>query len=151
MKIRQASHNDLITLLDLGEKLYLMEKSFEPLLCFTATETETRYTKQLKNEDALFLIAEIEGTIVGYLYAHADKVEYFDTDKLECEIEVIYIEPKYRGKGLAQELLQVCIDWAHNKNVFCLKTGIYAQNNDSIRAFTKLGFSPYHLTLTRNN
>lgn len=146
MIIRKAKRDDVETLVTMGEKLHEVEKTFEPLLTFSYSDFVQHYKEELENPRALLLVAQDQDKVIAYLYAHAQRVEYFDTDKLECEIEVIYVEPEYRGKGLAEKFIDSCLAWAEDKNVFRFKTGIYAQNASSQAAFTKYGFMPYHTT-----
>lgn len=151
MHIRQATIEDLETLIEMGKHLHESEQMFEPLLTFSSKDATKHYEDELKNPLALLLIVEDSGIAIAYLYAHAEPVLYFSTDKLECEIEVIYVASKYRGQGLAQQLVRECVSWAKGKNIFRFKTGIYAENNSSKSAFMKSGFVPYHTTYTLIN
>lgn len=148
--VKIATISDLNQLIKWGEKLHLVEKKFEPLLTFSKKESEDFYRKQLNNPEALFLVASIDNNLVGYLYAHVDKVDYLSTNKYECEIEVIYLDEKARGTGISQELIQKCFDWIKTKDCFRVKAGIYSQNIASQNLFAKMGFEPYHSTYTKS-
>ena len=146
--IRQASTQDLDMLINWGEKLHDVEKKFEPLLIFSKQDSTDFYKKQLNNTDALFLIAEIDHLPVGYLYAHIDKIDYLDTNKNQCEIEVIFLDEPARGTGISQDLIKECLQWIKTKSCFRVITGIYSQNLASQKLFSKIGFKPYHSTYT---
>jgi GNAT superfamily N-acetyltransferase len=146
MNIRTAKNEDVETLVKMGEQLHFVEKEFEPLLTFSKEEARRRYTSELTNPNSLILVAEEDLTPIGYLYSHAEKVEYFNTDKLECEIEVVFVSEEFRGQGVAQLLIEKCLEWAKTKNMLRIKTGIYAQNSSSQSVFAKVGFVPYHIT-----
>lgn len=146
MNTRQATIQDLETLIEMGEQLYFSEKEFEPLLTFSKDVSRERYKKELSNPNALLLVAQDSEKIIGYLYAHADRVEYFSTSKAECEIEVVYVASEYRGQGIAGQLIDGCVAWAKDKHIFRFTSGIYAQNVSSQSAFMKYGFVPYHST-----
>ena len=88
----------------------------------------------------------MDGRAVGYLYAHLDIMDYLETDKPVCEIEVVFVEITARGHGLAQKLISNAIDWAKKNNSIEVKTGIYAVNNCSRKAFEKAGFKEKHVT-----
>ena len=148
MKIHTAQKDELPALIAMGKKLHETEQQFEPLLVFSQEEATERYTQELENPNALLLVAEDTNAVVGYLYAHADRIEYFNTEKRECEIEVVYVSEEYRRKGVAQELVEACIAWAKTKNVFRIKAGAYTQNIASQQAFNKYGFKPYHAIFT---
>ena len=148
MNIRLAKNEDLKALVEMGKQLHLVEKKFEPLLTFSSEEARLRYSKGLTNPNVLLLLAEETHKPIGYLYAHAETVEYLDTNRLECEVEVVFVLPEFRGQGVAQLLIDRCLKWVKTKNVFRVKIGIYAQNTSSQSAFTKIGFTPYHITYT---
>lgn len=150
MNIRTARKNELSALVAMGGRLHETELLFEPLLVFSEKEAIDRYTKEFENPNALLLVAEDNDDVVGYLYAHADKIDYYNTKKLECEIEVVYVTEDYRRKGVARALVEECIIWAKTKNVFRIKIGAYTQNKASQQAFQKYGFTPYHTTFTQN-
>ena len=148
INIKKANKKDLSILLNFGYKLFETEKKFEPLLTFSSKKAKEKYIKELENKSSLFLIVELDKKPIGYLYAHAEKIEYFETNKKECEIEVIYLEPEYRGMGISQQLIEKCIIWSRKNNVFRIKAGIYEGNDNSKKAFNKFGFSRYHSTFT---
>ena len=148
IKIRKAAFDDLDELIAMGQALHKVEKQFEPLLSFSAQEAKKHYSRQLENKEVCFLIAENNGQVLGYLYGHVDMVDYFSTDLPEAEVEVVYLKPESRGKGVAKLLVDKFIAWAKEKKVFRVKTGIYNGNGPSKNFFLKYGFAPYHATYT---
>lgn len=105
MNIRKATKQDIEILLKFGKQLHLVEKEYEPLLEYSEEEAHKRYLKQLENKLALFLIAESDSHLpIAYLYAHAEKTNS-NIDVLECDLEVIYISPEFRNKGISKQLL----------------------------------------------
>lgn len=144
MIIRKADFTDIDVLQLFGKELHLVEKEFEPGLKYSEDESRVRYLKQLNNPLALFLIVEDDTKKpLGYLYAHAEEADVHD--QLECNLEVIYLIPESRGKGLSNQLIQSCIDWAKKNHITKIKTEIFAQNTASRKAFEKNGFDPYLL------
>ena len=150
IKIKKAALSDLDELISMGYSLHRVEKQFEPLLTFSAKEAKKYYTKQLENENAYFLIAEGNEHILGYLYGHMDVVDYFSTDSPEAEIEVVYLKPEYRGKGVAKLLVDRFVLLAKEKKAFRVKGGIYNENDPSKNFFLNYGFVPYHTIYTLN-
>lgn len=145
-RIRKAIIHDLPLLLSWGKKMYEVEKTFIPLLNYSPTEANHRYTNQITDPNFLFIIALLEQKPVGYLYAHLDIIEYLNTKKPQCEIEVIFLDEKARSSGLAQELIKTAINWAKENNAFEVKAGIFVKNLASQLAFKKTGFVPQHTT-----
>ena len=148
MKIRTASISDLDTLISLGKGLYLVEKQFEPLLKFSKSEAIRRYKKKLQDPKCLFLIVEENQETLGYLYGYLEMVDYLETFLPEAQLEVIYLKPEARGKGIATKLINEFISWAKLQKAFRVKVGIYQQNTASKELFKNARFKPYHTTYT---
>jgi len=144
VKIRKATPNDLDELISMGTALHDVEKKFEPLLTFSNQEAKKLYSKQLENKNAFFLVAEKDEHILGYLYGLIDIVNYFSTKSPEAEIEVIYLKPESRGKGVAELFIDKFVIWAKEMGAFRVKAGIYEENDPSKNLFLKYGFKPYH-------
>lgn len=146
LHIRKANEEDLENLLLWGRKVFEVEKKFSPLLKYSASQVKERYSKQIRDPKYLFLIAELNNKGVGYLYSHLDPVEYLNTERPQCELEVIYLEPSARSKGLAQKLINECVGWAKKNNAFAVTAGIFAANTSSRKCFEKYGFLSNHVT-----
>jgi len=146
INVRKANLNDLSELVMMGQELYKVEKKYEPLLKFSLKESEMHYKRELSNGSACFLIAEDNSIVMGYLYGHLNKVGYFSTDAFEAEIEVVYLKPNARGKGVVKYLVDEFSKWAKHKNAFRIKAGIYEKNHPSRKLFSKISFKPYHTT-----
>jgi len=149
IKIRIANKRDVGLLLQWGKKMYEIEKQYMPLLKYSEVEAKERYESQINNPLFYFLIVEYKDEPVGYLYAHLDKVDYLETDQKQCEIEVIYLDEKARGKKISPKLINKCIEWAKQNNAFEIKAGIFTENTASKKAFESLGFSAQHITYTK--
>lgn len=148
INIRKANELDKPKLLKWGRELWQVEKQFEPLLKYSKKDSDEKYTSELKSPESLLLVVEMVNEPVGYLYAYLKNFsEYLRSDEQSCELEVVYIEKKARGKGLAEKLIDECIEWAKNNNAKCVKAGVYAKNKISFRPLNKKGFEDYHTTL----
>ncbi|MFH1971301.1 MAG: GNAT family N-acetyltransferase [Patescibacteria group bacterium] len=151
IRIRRANIRDLDTLLNWGKLLWDVEKDFEKELVFNARQARNHYIKELESDNSLFLIAEQERKPIGYLYAFVkDKPYYLSNSGKYCELEVIYIEEKARGKGIAKLLVDKCLDWTKEKHAQYINAGIYAGNITSQKTLLKQGFYNYHRTLRRD-
>ncbi len=99
-----------------------------------------RYTQQLQSPRALFLLLYVADQLAGYCYAHVLDPEFPYSKKPECELEVLFLYPQFRGKGFAAEFIQAVQEWAKMKQASRIKTTIFAKNEASIRAVKKFGF-----------
>ncbi len=148
---RPAEPDALDLLLRWGRALHDVERAFEPQLTYDEAQARERYGNALGDPQTLFLIAELAAQQVGYSYAYVvDAPPYFATPAKHCVIEVVYVEPHARGRGVAQELIARCSEWAQAAGASRLIVGIYAANEPSIKAFAEQGFVPYHVTMVRD-
>ena len=149
ISIRRTQKSDLEQLLSFGKSMFDAEKKFFPLLTYSVSEAHERYEKQISDERFLFLIAELDQQPVGYLYAHLDSLGYVSIFQPRCEIEVVYVEPQVRGRGVAQQLIGQAISWAQEHHAFQVTAGIFAENELSKHAFERSGFSTWHITYAK--
>lgn len=58
-----------------------------------------------------------------------------------CEIWGVWVDPDFRGKGLARQLLQACIDHAWDLDgVRCVVLGVNVRNETAIALYRSMGF-----------
>jgi RimJ/RimL family protein N-acetyltransferase len=141
---RKATAKDLNILLKMGYELFLVEKEFESLMTFSKEEARSRYYHQLQNPNALFLLLYVDEVIAGYAYTHLDNVKNINTSQSECELEVIYLYPQFRGRRFSSFLISEVIEWAKEKSAFRIKTDIFVKNKASIKAFENQGFQTHN-------
>ena len=55
----------------------------------------------------------------------------------------VFVKPVWRGTGIAEYLIEACINWAKNHAVTVVKLGVAATNISAIRCYTRCGFSVY--------
>jgi RimJ/RimL family protein N-acetyltransferase len=55
----------------------------------------------------------------------------------------LYVRPAWRGRGIAQGLVMVCLDWASSHDVRIVKLGVITTNAAAIRAYEQCGFRTY--------
>lgn len=147
---RLATLDDLDVLLRMGERLFRVEKFFEPTLSFSLEKARKRYEEQLPNESAFFLIASSGQEDIGYLYAYLERSEHLEYTRPECHLEVVFVELEYRGQGIASQLVNRAIDWARSHNAFRLTSDVFAGNECSLQLLEHKGFHPHNITLVRD-
>ena len=68
------------------------------------------------------------------------KIHDIDTKKREAWLGILIGDKKFRGKGVASEVIEELITYLLNKNIFFLKLNVHKQNFAAIRAYKKTGF-----------
>ncbi|MBI2146075.1 GNAT family N-acetyltransferase [Candidatus Woesearchaeota archaeon] len=102
MDIRPASIEDF-------EELYSLGKDAPELRVSTVEEfmDTDEFKWSIRNPEGIFLLAEEQGRIVGFIYANAKDAERPFKHKYACLVYLI-IAPAYRRQGLGQQLYLDC-------------------------------------------
>ena len=55
----------------------------------------------------------------------------------------VYVQPEYRGRGLATQMIDAGIAWARERDVLMLKLAVVTTNTAAIRCYVRAGFRVY--------
>ena len=113
-------------------------------VCFAVPWSEQAFIDETENELANYIIAEDNGTVIGY-------VGYWKVVD-EGHITNIAVSPDYRRKGIASEMLSRIIKAAYDDNLYLLTLEVRKSNIAAQKLYEKFGFEPlgerknyYHL------
>ena len=151
VQIIQANDDDLDRLISMGERMQSDERRYEPLLTFDRDTSREHYAHELRNPNALIILAVLEdGSYAGYQYSYVHEIDYLSSGNRECVLEALYVEPRSREQGIGVALTKYAQNWAINtKEVNRLVAHIYSNNEVSIKLHEKDGFRPYNLELIK--
>lgn len=99
--------------------------------------------RSVASASSIIIISEFEADISGYI-----AISYQDNKGV---IELIGVDPKYRGKGLGVNLILYALKWFKFKNIYNIDVVTQGTNIPALRMYSKCGFSPiqskswYHL------
>ncbi|MEL7657765.1 MAG: ribosomal protein S18-alanine N-acetyltransferase [Bacillota bacterium] len=116
------------------------EKDIKPMaemdiLCFSAPWSEVSFEKEIKeNKLALYIIAEINGRMVGYagLWCIVD----------EGHITNVAVHPDFRRRGIGEALVSVLLEHTIKNGIASHTLEVRASNDAAISLYTKFGFQP---------
>jgi len=153
-KIREATIEDLESIIFLNQKLCEKEygefdKTIDPNYSTTKTGREY-FSERLKTDNAIKLVAEDDGKIVGYFIGAIVEVEDYRTIDNLGEGENMFIEPEYRNNGIGTEFMKGFESWCLEKGVKRLRHVVSAENTQAIKLYKKLGFKEYDVTLEKD-
>lgn len=131
--IERATHRDVATIASLAIKMWSnhtideLTKEFEDILT--------------SNESAIFIYFRDEQAI-GFAQCQLrhDYVEGIDSSPVGY-LEGIYVEPEYRHRGYAKQLLAKCEEWAKGKGCFEFASDCELENSNSLAFHLDMGFS----------
>lgn len=107
----------------------------------TFEERIEEYKKNAKyGEYRIELLIESEtDNILGFCIAYSKKVS--------GKIEVLFVDEKYRRKGLGLKLMNSAVEWFKEKQIYEIElTVVYG--NEAVSFYQKLGFYPRSIIMT---
>jgi GNAT superfamily N-acetyltransferase len=99
-------------------------------------------TRELDNEKAIFLVAEIGGELAGYAKLLLDTIEPGVTAERPIELCRLYSEQKFLGKGVGAALMQRCLDDAKRRERDVMWLGVWEYNPRAQAFYRKWKFEP---------
>ena len=102
------------------------------MLCFADPWSESSITSELNNPLSLWLVAEEDGCVLGYIGSQ--------TVMGEADMMNVAVHPEYRRRGIAQALVNGLIDALRCNDVTSLTLEVRATNEPAKRMYEKLGF-----------
>ncbi len=115
-----------MTLADVGQ-VYDLEKSI-----FSIPWSKESFESSLKGKDTLFIVAEKEGKISGYLGM------YFMGE--EADISNVAVSKECRRQHIAQSMLEYILTWAKSGGVRNVTLEVRETNVAAIRLYESMGF-----------
>ncbi len=147
-KIRSGRKNDFDGMLTLNRNMYTESRSdpdFGDSLYFkqpSERELRGRFNKlfeEIKKGDAIYLIAEVDGSIAGQCFIRRDTP---GSESSHVGILSILIDKKYRNLGVGTKLLDSAIKTS--KGAFeILHLRVFASNKIAKRLYGSRGFRPF--------
>ncbi|MGC8998804.1 MAG: GNAT family N-acetyltransferase [Candidatus Bathyarchaeia archaeon] len=140
VKIRHANEKDLEEIVRLSKKLGRDESAMDSMISPLPSEFQSPrwILKNIKGENTVVFVAEVEGKIVGYSlgwvsqpWAYKGKRGYI------CDC---FVEKPYRRRGIGKALVKAMLEWFIDKGVECVEADVYSNNVPSLKLFKKLGF-----------
>lgn len=138
--IRNAESKDAGFLIDVnlkiaGEKIYMLRSTEEAL--YTKEGETAKIENYLNKEGSLYLIAESENKIAGYLDFQNGP---FKKTKHAGSFS-LYLLKEYRDDGIGAMLLSTLIEWAEKNPVIEKVTlNVFSTNEKAQMLYKKLGF-----------
>ena len=153
--IRQATLDDAKLLTDLSYTTFWDAFAHHPK---NAPDDLAHYMRQAFNVEqiaaelvepvSIFLIAEIDGKPAGYAKLIADSIEPGVTAERPIELSRLYSQQEYLGRGVGQNLMDACFEFAKENDRDVMWLGVWEYNPRAQRFYEKNGFphrGPSHL------
>lgn len=150
MKVRQATLDDVPALVALFQELDRMQSDwrvFTPRPGFY-DEVGAKYREAMNTENAVVLVAEDDGEVVGMAYGEVRVPSRF-SDERAMELSGVVVRAGYRGRGVGQALVKEAARFAKEIGVEWIELKTFAPNQGAMAFWEGMGFTPRVVQLTQ--
>ncbi|HEU4562461.1 MAG TPA: GNAT family N-acetyltransferase [Longimicrobium sp.] len=152
--IRHATRADLAALGRLGALLVRTHHEFDARRFIAATPgTEDGYAAylgaQLDDPDAVVLVAERGGEVVGYAYAGVEGHDYMALRGPAGVLYDVVVDPGQRGQGVGRMLLDAALAALRALSAPRVVLSTAERNESAQRLFARAGFRRTMIEMTR--
>ena len=144
LQLSEADFADLASLLDLAQTSFVQaftegNKPENVQAYLSQAFTSVQLEKEWRNPASTFLLASLEGRLVGYTKVNlaAAQTDVQDPDSLE--VARLYTLEEVWGKGVGQFLLDAALAFAKEKGKTFVWLGVWEHNARAIRFYEKNG------------
>ena len=142
LNIREATINDIETLLQFEQGVIGAERPFDP----TLKPHPTSYYDlpgMIEDPDVFLIVAEFSGLLIASGYARRKKAEPFLRHNHYAYLGFMYVRPEFRGRGINSRIIETLKEWAAENGLDEIRLEVYAENDNAIRAYEKAGFEKH--------
>lgn len=105
--------------------------------------------ENIRSEDALVLVGEVDGTPVGYCIAQIKRTLPIYRVEALGFINKLYVKREFRGRGLSSRLNAEIIKWLKKREVKHVSIHVYADNKPARRIYEKWGYKEFQIEMRR--
>src|SRR5688572_14648527 len=141
--VRLATDADVPALGRLGALLMNAHYAFDPQRFMSpGRHPEVGYAEflsaQIRRGDVVILVAEVEGSVVGYAYAGIEPLSWKELRDRAGFVHDVAVDEGYRHAGIATALLTAAVEWLDRRGVPRVILWTAESNANAQRLFSKL-------------
>ena len=148
LQLSEADFADLASLLDLAQTSFVQaftegNKPENVQAYLSQAFTSVQLEKEWRNPASTFLLASLEGRLVGYTKVNLAAAQTDVQDPESLEVARLYTLEEVWGKGVGQFLLDVALAFAKEKGKTFVWLGVWEHNVAAISFYELGGFEPF--------
>ncbi|RCJ24048.1 acetyltransferase [Nostoc minutum NIES-26] len=144
MLIRSATPDDIRAVLPMVAKICALHESWDNAKYGFVEHPEQRYEKWLtrmtQNERSVFLVAEDDRQLVAFLISAIEQEIPIYRLKEYAFIYDLWVEPEYRQKGIARQMLMLCVERFEQMGIKQIRLDTAVENENARKLFASFGF-----------
>jgi len=145
--IRKAEIDDLPKIIKIDRFGDILKRCSPLDQLDSKTQTKKSDGKYFKNfihgRNKWLYVAEINGKIVGFFLFNILKREHYWRVKKVGYLDLMYIEKKYRNKGIAKKFFEVAYDIFRKKGMKYIKLSVQTDNKKAHEIWKRLGYKDF--------
>jgi len=148
--VRKATIADLELLLELSTGLLEHDANFDATLDKSwakGPHGREMFINRITKNDGVVYIAEVANKVVGYIIGGLIEPDTFRNIKTMADLEEIFVDSNYRHYHVGSVLMENFHEWCKAQLVEKLSVSVYAQNQNAIKFYKKVGFVEAYITL----
>ncbi len=154
ISIRPAVAADEAALGRLGAMLVEVHHDFDPMRFIPpGRDSALHYGRFLAGElgggDAVVLVAEMDGAVVGYCYAALEGQDWLSLRGPAGVIYDLLVDPASRGHGVGRRLLDAMLQTLADRGALQVVLFTASRNEAAQRLFAEAGFRSTMIEMTR--
>jgi ribosomal protein S18 acetylase RimI-like enzyme len=152
--IRNAVPSDIPALGKFGAQLMALHHQWDrdrfiPARTGTADAYAHWLSGQLRQSDAIILVAQSGGVLTGYTYAGLEGYDYMSLRGPAGVVHDIFVEPSGRNRGVGRRLLDAVLAELEARGAGQVVLSTAYRNEAAQRLFAAAGFRPTMMEMTR--
>ena len=150
--IRIATKNDVPTLVEwmLNLVLHVQVSSSDPYVLALEEGYENKFApwfiKTMDSENSVVYMAEDNNIPVGFVFGKITE-PFMSLSKIKAigQIELCWVETRYRKQGIATKLVRELESWFKKKNIEYVDLQYLVGNVEAENSWVHLGYKPYRI------
>ena len=137
--IEKANYNDTLKVDNLLTKLIQDERKYDKNINKNYIVKDF-YNKFVNKSDSCIAVAKTGNKeIIGYCFVYIEDYGNVYNEKI-VQLDALFVEPIYRGNGIAQKLINYITKWSKEKGAKYIELKVCNNNENAIKLYDKLGF-----------
>lgn len=153
--IRHAEPDDLPAVGELAGALVRYHYALNPKRYLLVDNVESGYARyfrgELDNPKAVILVAEQDGSIVGYAYGRLESRDWNALLDAYGALHDIFVDPEARRRGTGKALVRRMLQALEEGGAPRVLLSTAVENREAQALFASVGFCPTMLEMTRES